>query len=108
MVNPLLEFKSLAAQTLTSAGTAQSISVSEINVEAALIYADSANVGTIFIGGSTVDSTNGIPLAAGHALPVGSDRSHGATSDIDLKSIFFDGTNTSDKVRVMYMQRTPG
>lgn len=105
MVNPLLEFKLLGVQTLTLAGTAQRVSLSELNVEAVFIHAEQTNQGTLYIGDSSVDSVNGIPLRPGRQFRAGSDRSHGATSDIDLKSIYFNGTDTGDKIRVLYLQR---
>lgn len=104
-ISPLLEFKTHPLQTLALAGTAQKISAAEIAVEALLIFADALNSGTIYVGGTGVTSSNGIPLTAGQELPIYTDRSHGATADIDMSSIYINGDNTGDKVRIIYMKR---
>jgi hypothetical protein len=104
-ISPLLEFATHPLQTLASAGVAQKISASEIAVEAILIFADSLNTGTIYVGGTGVTSSNGIPLTAGQELPIYTDRSHGATADIDMSTVYINGDNTGDKVRIIYMKR---
>jgi hypothetical protein len=92
-------------QTLALAGTAQKLSAAEIAVEAILIFADATNVGTIYLGGTGVTSSNGIPLTAGQEIPIYTDRAHGATADIDMSTIYINGDSTGDKVRIIYMKR---
>lgn len=103
-ITPLLQVVTHPVQTLAAGGTAQPLNSAELAVEALIIYAPTSNSGTCYIGGSTVDSANGIPLEPGEHWPIGSDRELGATADIDLNTIYWDGT-TSDTLRVMYYQR---
>ena len=100
--------KQLAAQTLSSGGTAQVLSSGVVVVQAILISAEAGNSGTIYVGDADVDSTNGIPVAAGSSVRItGPEIGKGGADDMDLSLIYFDGT-TSDVIRIAYQQsQTP-
>jgi len=106
-ISPLLEFDNLTAVTLAASATAEVLTDSEVAVEAVILYADDSNAGTIYVGGSAVDAASGIPLKPKENWPIWTDRSHGATADIDLRSIYVTGT-MGDKVRVAYLKRDAG
>ena len=102
------KLKQLSAQTLASGGTAQALSASVIVTQSLLITAESGNAGSVYIGDSNVDSTNGIVLAAGTSVRItGPELGKGGADDMDLSQIYWDGT-TSDVIRISYQQsQTP-
>lgn len=97
--------KQLAAQTLSSGGTAQALTGTVTVCQAILITADTGNAGTVYIGDADVDSTNGIPVAAGASVRItGPQLGKGGADDMDLSEIYWDGT-TSDTIRISYQQK---
>ena len=88
---------------LTSAGTAQAIGASGELYKDVVLVADPANTGTLYIGGSDVDSTNGIPLEAGEKISLNALFSDSRSPDLlyDLSTIYVDGTTTDDDLRVI-------
>ena len=99
--------KLLARQSLTLAGTRQQISTTQIIAYKILFVADTGNAGTIYIGDSTVSSTNGMALAvvnsAGQSFEaVPPTETSGGNAKVDLSNFYFDGSSSGDKVRVFY------
>ena len=54
--------------TVTTAGTEVQVSATSVPIKGITIKALAANTGTMYVGSSTVASTNGYPLAAGQAI----------------------------------------
>lgn len=98
-------FKHLSTQTLTSGGTAQAVSSTSVKVQSVLIQADLTNAGKVYIGHSTVSSTNGLELSAGDAITITAPEvGKGGSDSFDLTDIYWDGT-TGYKIRVAYQVR---
>jgi hypothetical protein len=77
-------------QAVTTAGTAvQMPSQSIPDGKAIALVGIRGNTGDCYVGGSTVDSTNGIPLAAGQVLTL---------QVQNLDSIYIDAANDGDEV----------
>lgn len=93
-------FKQLSPINLTSAGTPQRISSSQVLAEAALITAVSTNSGSIYIGDSNVAANNAIVLTAGQSVEISSSGDY-----FDLRDIYIDGSSTNDDVKVSYLQK---
>lgn len=55
------------AKDVTTAGTAEALAASQA-VRSVVVRAKSANTGVVYVGTSTVDSTEGFPLAADEAI----------------------------------------
>lgn len=77
---------------LVTPGTAVALGAATTIVRVT-VQAKSGNVGTIYIGGSNVDNTNGPELLPGKAATIEID---------DLSSVFIDGTDGGDGVVYWY------
>ena len=55
------------SKDVTTAGTAEAISTTQ-RCKWVAIIAKSTNTGNVYVGGSTIDSTRGIPLAASESI----------------------------------------
>ena len=88
-------------KTITTAGTAEAIGSGKYRD--VVLTADSTNVGNIYIGGPDVDSSNGLPLAAGEKIALSSLFSDIRSPDLlfDLSTIYADCDNNGEKVRIL-------
>ena len=88
-------------QNLASAGTAQALGTGRF--KDVVLQADPGNAGTIYIGDENVDSTNGYALTASQAISLNALFSDSRTPDMlwDLSTIYFDGTDAGDDVRII-------
>lgn len=68
-------------QTVSSAGTAVAIATSQTLSNGVTIKASASNTGVIYVGNSSVSSSNGLPLTAGESIPVAID---------DLAKVYID------------------
>ncbi|MGH8743847.1 MAG: hypothetical protein ACREUY_06160 [Burkholderiales bacterium] len=73
-----------------------------MNVRSVVIQALSTNSGSIYIGGSDVDSTHAILLAAGASLTLEAPAGK-VDPFIDLTAVYYDGATTADKINVFYL-----
>jgi hypothetical protein len=94
--------KILGAVTVTSAGTRVQLTASDIAAYAVLIQANPANTGNIFVGDSTVSSSNGAILEPGDFFVVEPDISE-EMDEVNLSDIYIDAATNNDSVRVQYM-----
>lgn len=93
--------RQLSQQTLTLAGTRQRLSTSApVICSSVTVIAESTNSGTVYVGDVAVSSTNGIPLTAGQSASIGSEH-----DNLDLYQIYWDGSASSDKIRIVYVER---
>lgn len=75
--------------TVTTAGTEVQVSATSVPIKGITIKSLAANTGTMYVGSSTVSSTNGYPLAAGQAI----------SFDIsNLNTIWIDASVSGEKV----------
>jgi hypothetical protein len=101
----MLGLTSLPEITLAAAGTEQALSPSRLTVTCFLVQASPDNVGTIYIGGSTVSATNGTRLPPGYSLEVDANTDQRIGTDINLAEVYIDGSNTGDSVFVSYCRK---
>lgn len=93
--------KILTAVTISSAGTRQQITTSNIAAMSVIIQADSLNTGKIYIGDSTVTSSNGIELSAGDSFILNPEFL--GEREVTLSDIYVD-TETNDNIaRIQYL-----
>ncbi len=97
--------KLLTPVVVSSAGTAVQISATSLLVGAVMIQADPSNSGNIFVGDSSVASTNGIVVAPGSALPFDPQVLRANDEFFDLSQIYIDAATNGDFVRVIYYAR---
>lgn len=91
----------IAPINLTSAGTAQVLSATDVYCSSVVIYALAANTGVIYIGSSAVTAANGLVLNKGDYLTLsGPDK----LIQLNLKNIYFDGGTTNDDIKVSCVQ----
>lgn len=84
------------ATTIPGAGSQPVQLATPLTADSVLIYAMSTNVGAVYVGGSTVTTSTGVPIVAGAWLSV----------DLgDIGSIYLAGTQ-NDTVRWVTSGRT--
>lgn len=82
------------SKSVTSAGTAEALVGGSTPANSVIISALLTNTGTMYIGGATVDSTNGIPLDPGDAVVIEID---------DLNVIYVDSSVNAEGVTYNYL-----
>lgn len=95
----------LSPVTVSSAGNAVQLSSSSIFTSSATIQADVDNSGNIYIGDSSVTSSNGIELKPGDVYEFSGDDIRGIGEQIDLSDLYVDAATSNDSVRVTYFKR---
>ena len=95
-------------KTVTTAGTAEALSASTLNVISYSIQAKSANTDNIFVGDSSVSSTvHGTVLAAGQSESVDTSvmGSPASVEDarMDLNAVYIDSAVNGEGVSVTYL-----
>lgn len=98
-------------KTVTTAGTAERLSSTDLIVRMAEIQAASDNTGLMFIGtsSSTASAANGIALTKGTAtVPSGvleiGNMSNQSGPRVNLKDIWVDSATNGDQVNVLYVE----
>ncbi len=94
-----------SAVTVTTAGTRVVLSATTLWCNSIIVQADTANTGYVYIGDSSVASTNGIALAAGESYSI-TISVNGRNDEIDLGLLYADTSVNSNKVRVAVIQRS--
>lgn len=96
------QFTSTTA-TVATAGTRVQISTdATIRSPYVVVQASSANAGTIYLGGSTVSSTNGLELFPGESFIFNAETSREGNRVFRLSDIYLDSTANGLICRVMY------
>lgn len=97
-----LELVTKSLVTVAAAGTRVQITTTVGDmVNSVSLQASSGNSGIIFVGGSTVDSTNGHELAAGEVLVINAFDRPTNLEELDLSKLWVDAATSADTVRVM-------
>ena len=91
--------------TVASAGTAEQVSSIETAITTLIVNADSTNAGTIYIGDSSVDSTNGIEVQPGDIVPISADPRSKYGEEVFLSDFYIDAATNGDKARISYIKR---
>lgn len=90
--------------TVSTAGTRVQISTdTTIRTPYVVIQASSANAGTIYLGGSTVSSTNGLELFPGESYIFNAETSREGNRVYRLSDIYLDSSANGLICRVMYL-----
>lgn len=89
--------------TVTTAGTAVPLSATELYSSHILIQASTGNTNNIYVGGSDVDSTNGIALTPGSSISLGDLQRKDMNEAIDLRQVYVDADTNGNTVRVGYV-----
>jgi hypothetical protein len=97
--NMIQKSKTLGEVTVTTAGTRVQITSSDITAVAVVIQALPTNTGNIFVGDSTVASTNGLILTPGDIIVIDPEEEN----ELNLSDVYVDAATNADKVRVAYM-----
>lgn len=103
-----LQMVTVAPVEVVSAGTRVPLSATSLKVSYLLIQKHESNVGVIYIGDSTVDSTNGIVIGSSLPSLVMSADDTEADEDkayFDLSEIYIDAGSSGDKVRLAYIEQ---
>ena len=97
--------KTESAQAVAVAGTAEALVGSDTLATSVVIQAQKDNTGDMYIGDSTVDSTNGIELQPGQSLTVEGEWIGGTQESFNLADIWVDAATSGDEVRIIYVKR---
>lgn len=82
------------------------LSSTQINAYSVIITASSTNSGIIYVGDSSVTSSNGVELKAGEALSISARMAgRSGNDDVDLSQIWIDASSSGSAVRVAYIGR---
>jgi len=92
--------------SVVTPGTPVRFSTTDIFTRSFMVAANPANVGTIRIAPAEAQAStvNSIQLAPGQSFRKSADNYGGLDAMLNLKTWWFDGTDTSDKVVVIYQQ----
>jgi len=83
--------------TVSSAGTAVRFTSATTPLKSILVHATTGNAGNVFVGDSSVDSTNTPPLAPDETLEILFKNVDGETAG-DLGDFYVDAANNGDTV----------
>ena len=95
----------LAAVTITTAGSRQAISATPTPTTSVIIEADPTNTGYVYVGDDSVSSSNGSALLPGESLSVDTDVTGHAAEEVYLSDIYVDTATNGNKVRIQYLKR---
>ncbi len=95
----IVKMKPLGAVVVAAAGTAATLSSSDLTVHAVVIQAEETNTGNIYVSDSTVDDANGHILTPGEPLTI----DVGLNMEINLADMYIDADVNGDGVRVNYI-----
>ncbi len=87
------------AKATTTAGTRVALTTIAFPVTTIIIQAKNANTGTIYVGDSTVASTNGLQLKAGQVLTLtGDNRNEGQADELIPNDVYIDSSVDAEGV----------
>lgn len=93
--------------TVTSAGTRVQVSSTDLYAYDVIFQAPTANAANIFIGDSTVSSSNGLILTPGDSMSLSGTVFKTHTDQFNLKDIYVDSTSNNQTCRVAYINNKP-
>ncbi len=96
-----LKLKTIAAVTVTTAGTRVPISATTVMVYSLIIVSLSTNTGTQYAGDSTVSAANGCPIAPDGSIEFEPPDSARGYDQFDIKDIYVDSSTNGAEFRVM-------
>lgn len=101
-----VKIETIPTVAIVTGGTAVPVSAQSLHVTSVTIQADSANVGDVYFGDSTVTAINGQAISAMDTIqiegPVGP---RGYAEEFDLSKTFINSSTSGNKVRVIAFRR---
>lgn len=91
--------------TVTTAGTRVRLSSTSILSESILVIAAAANTNNVYVGGSDVSSTNGIPLSPGQSIVLQGAAARNSSEQINAKEIWLDADTNGNIARYLYIKQ---
>lgn len=88
-------------KTVTAAGTAERLSATSSRYHMIVLQAECDNTGNIHIGGSSVDSSNGILLDACESFTFTGSNNKGSNIPFDLYEIWIDADTNGEGVKIL-------
>ena len=85
--------------TVTTAGTAVEISANITAIRSIVLQADAANTGIVYVGDSSVTSSNGIQLKAGDSVSITPDNKD---NELVISDLYVNADTNGSIVRVSY------
>lgn len=95
----------LPAVTVLVAGTSVPLSNTEILATDVIVTADLLNGGVLYVGDSSVDSSNGQPLQAGESYVLSTSSLRGTNESFDVSDIWVDSSANGVVARVAYIAK---
>jgi hypothetical protein len=96
-----IKLKTLPAVTVSSAGTAVPLYSTPLLVYGVTIVSLSENSGTQFIGDSTVDVDNGMPISPGDTCEIDPPQRAVATDQFYINEVYVDSSEDGAEFRVI-------
>lgn len=95
---------------IPTAGTSVQFFTESLKTSSAIIIADPANAGTVWIGDSDVDASSklGTPLIVNETLELTGSKYDGTTELVDLSQHYVDVESDGDAIIISYYERTEG
>ena len=92
-------------QTVTTNGTRVQLSSTATTVLSVIVQADGANTGALYVGDSTVSSTDGLQLSPGQSISINAELVGGNSDGFTLTDIYIDSDSNGSKARFAYITR---
>jgi hypothetical protein len=87
--------------TIAAAGTRQRLTSTSTGIYAIIFQADDLNTGKIYVGDSSVSSSNGVSLAAGDVYVI--EASDFGDKELDLSDYYVDTATNGNVVKIQYL-----
>lgn len=95
-----VKVQTLSPVIVASAGTAVQVDSNETPVSSLILQAQDSNTGSLFVGDSTVTSTNGLEVVPGATIEITGDSfGRGQSNEIILSDIYVNATTSGDRAR---------
>jgi hypothetical protein len=101
----MMKLKPLGKVTVVTAGTRVQITASDIRTGSIAIQADSANVGKVYIGDSSVSSSIRLGASANEIVSIDASDLRGNTEEFSLSDFYVDAETNGNSVHVFYLGR---
>lgn len=99
-----LKWNTLTAVATVTAGTRKALSATDVYAYAIRIQASKANTGKIYVGDSTVSSSNGQELEAGESIVLNNFERPNNLLELNLADLYIDSSVNAEGVRIAYIK----
>lgn len=103
-----LKLNSHAPVTVVTAGVRVQVDTEKRPLTSIIIQAANGNSGRLYVGDSTVSSTNGIELNAGESLEItGDGRNDGQSDEVVLADLWIDASANAQIAKIAFFVKRP-